>query len=315
MSAMVDPMATDIHALPAQLYFMDEADDESVPADLSPSDAFALLGSEHRVKILRALLDLLRDREEYPASFSTLRAEAGIGVSSQFSYHLRELTGHFLERTEEGYAFRYAGWKVATAILAGTYNQRGGFTAISIDGTCPCCGMDALEATYRDEWMQVDCTACETQLTRYPFPPGGLAERSPPEFLHAFDRHVRAHIRLARDGVCPACTGPMTPFVNQKETDTTAGRAAGYECARCGNRLYPSIGMGLLDEPVVREFHRNREPEVDAVPYWELGFCVDDRCTTVTNEDPWRCEVVVASDGDILVLELNEELSMISADV
>lgn len=294
---------------------MDEADDESVPADITPADAFALLASEHRVKILRALLDLLQDREEYPAPFSVLRIEAGLEVSSQFSYHLRELVGHFLKRTSEGYAFRYAGWKVATATLAGTYNQRGGFAAIPIEGTCPCCGTDTLEATYQDEWMEIDCRACETQLTRYPFPPGGLAERSPPEFLHAFDRHVRAHVRLARDGVCPACIGPMTPFVNQAEAETITDGAAGYECTRCGNRLYPSIGMLLLDEPVVQAFYRDRELEVDAVPYWEVRFCVDDRCTTVTNKDPWRCEVLITSSNDTLVLELDERLTIISTSV
>jgi hypothetical protein len=294
---------------------MKEADDESVPADLSPADAFTLLGSEHRVRILRALLDLLRTNEEYPASFSVLRAEADIEVSSQFSYHLGELTGHFLKHTEDGYAFRYAGWKIATAILAGTYNQRGEFREISIAGTCPCCETDALEATYRDEWIEIDCRACERQLTRYPFPPGGLAERTPSEFLHVFDRHVRAHIRFARDGICPACTGPMTPFINPDKINATVDRAAGYECARCGNRLYPSVGMGLLSEPVVQKFYRNRNQSIDTVPYWELGFCVDDRRTTVMNENPWRCEILVASNDDTLVLELNEELSVTSADV
>lgn len=293
---------------------MDEADCESVSAGLSPADAFALLGNEYRVRILRALLDLHQTRAEYPTSFSTLRAEAEMEVSSQFSYHLDELTGHFLKHTDEGYSFRYAGWKIATAILKGTYNQRGEIAAIPVPGTCPCCGTNTLETTYQDEWMEINCRNCETQLTRYPFPPGGLAERSPPEFLRAFDRHVRSHIHHARDGICPACIGPMIPFVNREKTDMSAGRVAGYECTRCGNRLYPSVGMLLLNEPAVQKFYRNREQEVDTKPFWELGFCVDDRRTTVTNEDPWRCEVLVGSDEDTLVLELNEELTVVSKE-
>ncbi|EMA41970.1 hypothetical protein C447_00230 [Halococcus hamelinensis 100A6] len=267
------------------------------------------------MRILQALLDILRTEKEYPASFSALQAEAGADVSSQFSYHLDELTGHFLKHTNEGYAFRYAGWKVATAILAGIYNQRDEFAATSIAGTCPRCETDALEATYQDEWMEIDCRACETRLTRYPFPPGGLAGRSPSEFLHTFDQHVRTHMRLAREGVCPACFGPMKPFVERNDSDTTASRDAGYKCTRCGNRLYPSIGMLLLNEKPVREFLRNRELPVDVAPFWEIGFCVDDRCTVVTCKDPWRCEVQVAADSDTLILELNEHLKVISTSI
>ena len=294
---------------------MDDGDDASVPTDLLPADAFALLGNEHRVRILQALLSILRREKEYPASFSALQTETGATVSSQFSYHLGELTGHFLKHTNEGYAFRYAGWKVATALLAGIYNQRDEFDAISIAGTCPRCETDALEATYQDEWMEIDCRTCETRLTRYPFPPGALAGRSPSEFLHTFDQHVRAHMRLAREGVCPACFGPMKPFIKRTDLNTTPDQYAGYECTRCGNRLYPSVGMLLLNENSVREFCQNQGLAVNTMPFWELGFCVDDRCTDVTNEDPWQCEVRVIADCETLVLKLNEYLTVVSADV
>lgn len=56
---------------------MDNTDGTSAPTTLSTADGFALLGSEHRMKSLRALLDLLRTEKEYPASFSALEAETG----------------------------------------------------------------------------------------------------------------------------------------------------------------------------------------------------------------------------------------------
>lgn len=293
---------------------MAESDDGSMPADLSPAEAFALLGNDHRVTILQALLDLHRAETEYPASFSALRKQANIDVSSQFSYHLHELTGHFIKHTDKGYAFRYAGWKVATAILAGTYNQRGQFGPASIEGTCPLCGTDALEASYQDEWMQIDCTACGTRLTRYPFPPGGLAGRTPAEFLRVFDRHVRTHVRLANDGICPACTGPMRPVVYGSQEASSHGRIAEYNCERCGNSLHPNLGMFLLEDRAIQTFSRNHGWEIHAFPYWELEFCVTDDCTTAFSSKPWRCQIQVTLDSDSLRVELDEELNVVSTD-
>lgn len=294
---------------------MGEAGDDSDPADLSPAEAFSLLGNEHRVAIVETLLDLHRTGDEYPTSFSTLRECSGINVSSQFSYHLAELTGHFLKQTDEGYAFRYAGWKIATAILAGTYNRREQFGPAPIDGTCPLCETAALEAAYRDEWMQIDCTACENRLTRYPFPPGGLAGREPSEFLRVFDRHVRTHMHLARDGICPACTGPMTPVVYSETEASRQGRAVEYDCTRCGNRLYPNCGMFLLETPPVLAFYRNHGSDIRAVPYWEFEFCVNEDCTTIISEQPWRCQIRITLDSDVLCIEVDDDLSVVSSDV
>lgn len=72
--------------------------------------------------------------------------------------------------------------------------------------------------------------------------------------------------------------------------------------------------MGLLHEPAVRVFYRDQDQDIDAVPYWEVGFCVDDRRTTITNDEPWRCEVLIGSGTDTLVLELNAELTVISTN-
>lgn len=284
------------------------------PPDRSPADAFAALGHEHRVAILDALLDLSRSGDEYPASFSTLRERAGVAVSSQFSYHLDALVGHFLRRDDDGYSFRYAGWKVATAVLAGTYHERRTFGPAGVDGTCPLCGTDALAASYRDEWLAVDCESCGERLTRYPFPPGGLAGRDPAGFLRAFDRHVRSHVRLIRDGVCPACVGRMEPTTFAPGELPDHGRPAAYDCTRCGNSVHPPPGLLLLPEPRVRSFCRARGVDVDATPYWELGFCVDDDRTAVDAANGWRCQVTVEAGDDALVVELDGALDVAAAE-
>jgi DNA-binding transcriptional ArsR family regulator len=288
---------------------MDGGDDEA--QGLQPAAAFALLSNDLRVDILQALLDLQREGERCPASFSTLRAAAGIEVSAQFSYHLDELTGHFLRKTDEGYEFRYAGWKVVTAILAGTYTDRDAFGPAAVGGTCPVCDTDALEATYREEWLRVDCRHCGTRLTRYPFPPGGLAGRTTTAFLRAFDQHVRAHLRLARAGVCPACRGPMASAVRGS---AEAGRLVECNCSRCGNSLHPRVGTFFLDDPAVQSFLRERDPGFESRPFWEFECCVTD-APTVVSTDPWRARLELVRDGDALTVEFDADLSVVDADV
>ncbi len=282
--------------------------------DRAPAEAFAALGHDHRVAILEALLDLGRAGDEYPASFSTLREHTGVDVSSQFSYHLDALVGHFLRRDDVGYSFRYAGWKVATAVLAGTYHERREFGPADVAGTCPLCGTDELVSSYHDEWLAVDCECCGERLTRYPFPPGGLAGRETREFLQAFDRHVRSHVRLVRDGVCPACYGRMEPTTFSLDETPDHGRPAAYDCERCGNSVHPPPGLLVLPEPEVRSFCRARGVDVDAMPYWELGFCVNDERAVVDAADGWRCRVTVEAGGDALVVELDDALDVVAVE-
>lgn len=280
-------------------------------AGLSPAAAFALLGHEHRVDILRALLGATQDDVATPLSFARLFDRTDIAVSSQFSYHLDELTGQFVRDTGDGYELRYAGWKVATAILAGTYNERAGFGSSDIAGTCPQCESEGLVATYEEEWLTVSCQACGTRHASYPIPPGVVQSRSVPEVLEAFDRYVRSHMLRARGGLCPACLGVMEIETHAPDGDTLATGL----CRRCGNRLYPPVGLFLRDHETIHWFYREFDSGRRTVPFWELDWCVTDDAATVTETDPWRCRLAVRTDGRRLVLSLGEGLTVRSATV
>jgi hypothetical protein len=287
------------------------------PTALSPAEAFALVGHEHRVAILRALLAESRDGE-YPTAFARLRERAGIDVSAQFSYHLEELTGHFVRRTDDGYELRYAGWEVATSILAGTYNERAEFDPTAIPGVCPRCDEAALEASYREEWFAVRCSACEHRHVRYPLPPGALEDRSLEEVLSAFDRYVRTQVQLARSGVCPGCFGVMavrTARGNRADGGLPNGRVAIYDCERCGNRLYPPLGLFLLADERVRQFLDSRGRSPAETPFWEFAFCVSDEAVTVADTDPWKAHLTVSADGETLVVTVDDDLRVESATI
>jgi len=92
----------------------DGADARTLP----PDDAFAVLGNETRMEILRAL-----GAADGPLAFSTLRERVGVRDSGQFTYHLDELTGHFVERSDEGYRLRRAGERVIEAVLSGAVTE------------------------------------------------------------------------------------------------------------------------------------------------------------------------------------------------
>ncbi|SFB83239.1 hypothetical protein SAMN05444422_102278 [Halobiforma haloterrestris] len=310
---------------------MDREREHSDPndLDLDPADAFSLLGHELRVDILQALLEGSRTDGEYPASFSTLRERVGAEVSAQFNYHLGELTGHFVRRTDEGYELRYAGWAVATSILAGTYNRRAAFGPTGIDGRCPHCRAGTLVASYREEWLAIECSACDDRLVRYPFPPGGLESRSLPAVLEAFDRRVRSHIALARDGVCPACTGPMDVTV-PATADGKAGTGSGadrddadagddpivaFRCRRCSNRIRPVPGLALLEHERVVRFAAERGRSLSEPPFWELEWCVSGDAASVTGTEPWRCTVSIPIENETLQVTVDDGFAVRSATV
>lgn len=78
--------------------------DDDAGSGLAPGEAFAALGNETRLEILRALGDV-----ERPLSFSALHDRVEMQDSSQVNYHLDKLVGHFVGKSEEGYSLTRAG--------------------------------------------------------------------------------------------------------------------------------------------------------------------------------------------------------------
>jgi DNA-binding transcriptional ArsR family regulator len=79
---------------------------------LPPDRALSLLSNETRIEILR----VLAVAEEETVPFSTLRKRVGTDDSGQFNYHLNRLTGHYVQRTTDGYALCQAGIDALEAI-------------------------------------------------------------------------------------------------------------------------------------------------------------------------------------------------------
>jgi len=275
---------------------------------LAPADAFAIVGEESRLAILEALWRL-----DEPAAFSDIRAEVGMRDSAQFNYHLGKLTDQFVRKRDGGYELRTAGERIVQAILAGSFTQHPE-RDVDIDAPCVRCGA-TLSAHYADEQLSIECPECGHGHGEYPFPPGGLHDRTDAEILEAFDQRVRHLHCLAKDGVCPECNGRMETTIERGE-ECCLGVAvrATHRCLQCAHELCSAVGLGLLDQSPVVGFYEDHGVDLAATPYWRLPWCVDDHPVTVIEEDPWRLRVDVHHEGDRLTVVVDGDLDIVDSD-
>ncbi|GAA0652217.1 winged helix-turn-helix domain-containing protein [Salarchaeum japonicum] len=274
---------------------------------IPPADVFSVLGNDTRVDILQALLELGADEE--PVSFTDLFERVDIEDSANFNYHLRKLTGHFVKQTEDGYAFRYPGRKVVSSIFTGTLTERAQLGFFPVTGSCYDCD-GSLHGWYVDDTLTVGCTECGTIQVSYPFPSGGLDDRTTDDLMQAFHHYVRHHYCLAADGVCPECTGSVdTSLVRDPDRDDL-DVAVRHVCSRCGYQLQSTVGVTLLDDAHVLVFHSERGVDLNTEPFWHFDWCVSDRHTEVVSEDPLEVELTLECGGDELRVLVDDDVTV-----
>ncbi len=297
------------------------ADDErpeeqaAAAADLTPSEAFALLGNETRIEILQGLQSAVAERDDGEAvPFSELYDRVNLDDSAHFNYHLKQLLDHFVRKDDDGYRFRTAGWKVVRSVFAGTFTGLDEIGPFDAPGDCYHCAGD-LQARYADETLTIECTDCGRSHVDYPFPPGGLDDRTPEEFLDAFHHHVRHHYCLAADGVCPECMGRMETTLNTETEVPDWTIAVEHTCERCDNRLTSTLGLNLLDTAAVLTFFSDRGVDLTTRPFWTNDWCVSDQHTTLLSAAPVRVRLDLPCDGDVLSVTVDETFSLLETEV
>jgi len=204
--------------------------------------------------------------------FSTLNDAVGMRDSAQFNYRLGKLTDQYVCKTDEGYELRNAGAKVVRAIVVGSFTehpQRGPF---EIGDGCTRC-VEGLVASYAEEMLAIDCPACGRGHGKYPFPPGGLQDRTNEEVLLAFDQRVRHLHCLAKDRVCPECSSRMHTAISQEgECCLGVGLRANHVCEQCNHSLCSAIGLSLLDQSEAVAFYRDHGIDLGTTSYWQLEW-------------------------------------------
>lgn len=133
---------------------MIERDDFEDTSTLSPDEAFAVLGDETRLEILRTL-----GVSDGPLSFSELFTRVDYETTANFSYHLQKVVGHFIRKTEEGYVLQQAGRRVIESVLSGAVTEAPVIERTPAGKACPFCG-EEIDVRYEQGDLILYCGNC-----------------------------------------------------------------------------------------------------------------------------------------------------------
>jgi DNA-binding transcriptional ArsR family regulator len=304
---------------------------------LAPNDAFAVLGDETRMGILRTLGDL-----EPPVSFSELYERSDADDSGGFNYHLDRMVGHFVEREDDGYRLATAGRRVIEAVLSGAVTEEPDLSLTEVGEPCPYCG-----ASIRVRWnrggMELFCTACDGRygrryredgtveestmgyLGRQPLPPAGVRDRDPAAALGAAWTWGNLEILSLSGGVCPRCSGT----VEWTATVCEAHDADDGPCRECGGRYVVGVTAACTNciletggEPLVALaantdllalLTANGHNPVDPEAIHRVERVHSEYDETVHRTDPLRATYTFSVGGDAVSLTVDENLTVVEA--
>ncbi|MGA9402386.1 DUF7351 domain-containing protein [Haladaptatus sp.] len=273
--------------------------------EVSPEQAFSLLGNDTRIGIIQALW-----KADESLSFSDLHDRVEIRDSGQFNYHLNKLVGLFVRQVDGKYELTFAGSQVIGAILSGTYTQRAETERFELDANCPDCGTE-LTATYEEERVTIRCETCDEDRSTFGLPPGAFEGRDESELQRTFERWLLNVFSLMADGVCLRCSGKTVGSLITESEYFYSDQEVGIEfvCERCGDRASGNLGTYLLRHPAVVAFHYDHGIDLTKATVWELEWLSGDN-ERLVSEAPLVAECVVTLDDDELTLTVDEELAV-----
>ena len=317
---------------------MSSESNEADRSPLPPDDAFAAIAHETRVEILEALATA--DRAERPLAFSVLRDRVGTVDSSKFNYHLDELVGHFVERTDDGYDLYRAGGRVAEAILSGAVTEDPFVERTRIDRTCHYCGAP-IEMSYRQERVETYCTECagtygksntqeEAEDIPYEYgflgnlhlPPAGIQGRTPTEIHEAADTWSLSEHLLAASGTCPRCSATLDEWIDVCEDHQPADdgcddcnkRYAVLHSASCTNCVFDrrvTFGATLLNNTELQAFLTAHGVNLVSPAYERYASVVMDYEESVLGTDPFEAQFTFTAESDAITLTVDDEFDVV----
>jgi len=307
---------------------------------ISPDEAFAVLGNEIRLDIIRVLwhadaaheYDDVSDTAE-TITFSKLRRQVDIDDNGKFNYHLSQLIPYFVRDTDDGYRLSGAGKQIARTVIAVTGADELDFTA-DLDQECPLCGAP-VAVTYEDQWLRVSCTECnglfgdeapDGAVFFSTYPAAGLTDRTPEEALETGFYRCMLDITYMMRDICRECAGSISASVSVCDTH----RARTEEpCSRCGTRFpvwaeqrcdtcgfakrlpAEAFVMGLT--PVIG-FLDDEGLDVLAPSFEEIVDLLQHRFETTVTEDSFRVSVTIEGETGQLSVALDDEMNVVGLD-
>jgi len=247
-------------------------------------DVFGLLSDEIRLDILRTVA--LAQHEERRTgvaalSFSDIYDRVEVDNTSKLSYHLGELTGTFLRKHEDGYAFTHAGEQLVRFILSKNYQSPSDVGEIEVDGDCLFCGESALQATIEEQYFMVRCAACERPAFSYRVRPAQVRAHTGTDLIDAVIWEQAGDLLKTRQGVCPDCAGRLETEVVDAEDEPVGSAvpvafAAVSECQQCLRQLGLPLPYAAAYHPESIAFHWRRGVDILGTGFWEFHRYLND---------------------------------------
>ncbi|WP_276270569.1 winged helix-turn-helix domain-containing protein [Haloarcula litorea] len=290
----------------------------------SATDIFRLLADDTRVDILRAVAVSQYEREQVGAgaaelSFSEIYDRVDVENTSKLSYHLGELTGAYLRKSDDGYSLSHAGERIVRFILSGNYEQPPSFGPEPVDGTCVYCGATALEARLSHQFFRVDCTACERQVTGQPITPAQVETRDGESLVRSVKLRSAETGRQIRRGTCPECRARLSaevvavPESPLPDADSNLVTSA---CEACLREYNSPLTYSVVSHPASVAFHWEHGVDVTARGLWEFHEHVyEGRWTSErVGSDPDEYEVVMRQGDDAVRLHLDSTATVVGTE-
>lgn len=298
-----------------------ESDGTSI---LSPEDALAVLGDETRLQILKTL-----GETGDPLTFTELFDRVEYEGPSNFNYHLKQLTGYFIHKTDKKYVLRQAGRRVIEAVFAEAPAEDADMERTQVDWPCFLCGAPG-EVSYRDGHVGLYCSACGgtrngtsptaagrvvegTDVLGYlDLPPAGVMDRTPRELIDAASVWGTTGAMAWARGVCSGCAAPLDRTVTVCEYHDESGD----RCDECGQRFAVSIRYNctncifneiapfstcLLDNTDLISFMADHDIDL----LGPNGFHLSALEETVLSADPFEARFTFTADGESISLTVD----------
>lgn len=278
------------------------------PAAREAADAFGVLADPLRIRILSTLW--AEDRRG-PVAYSDLQAAVGVRDSGRFNYHLSQLTGRFLEKTDEGYGLTATGLYVVDLLSAGAFTDAPALPPEPTDTDCPACD-GLLHDRYDGAEYIVQCPDCEFVGNWMLFPPAGVRDRSREELRRAAAKRSRRLFSMAHAGICPFCAREMAiELVVPDDRFGAFDVAVDYRCDGCEGHISSSVGAYLYDHPAVVAFRHDYGEAPDDEPVWSVDFVRDPAASELLDDDPIRAHLSVERGDERLELVVDEAATVV----
>jgi hypothetical protein len=274
------------------------------------AEKLQLVSHDVRAAILVELARLHQERDpDSVLGFADLRRRVGHDDPGNFNYHLKQLGGNLVVKTDGGYRLSHVGHHLVAVLVSDRFDPAVTKTFPDVETACLLCER-AATTTYEDGSLQIACPDGHTITLNVG--PELLERRSVEESLQIALRRTLLEARSVIDGTCPYCEGPTTgEFTASAASAPVPVQYSGY-CERCGMTVQSTAGGCVLFHPAVVSFCHRYGRDIYRQAWTVMASNVEP--ARVTGEDPFRVEARIAVDTDRLVLTLDRSAAVLDTE-